>query len=139
MTGVRETWVRHRLAVLLIPVATVAVHQLRYLLAFGSGAGHQLALSGDDYVGALLPGLVLLVLAAVGFGLASLRRAARGQPPAPARRAPSLLVLWAAAATVLLAGYLVQESLEVMLGSAPATVLGQAFGHGGWWVLPAAG
>jgi hypothetical protein len=137
MTGARQTWLRHRLAVLLIPLATVAVHQLRYVFAYGSGAGHELALDGDEYVTALLPGLGMLALAAAVLGTVALWRAARGHP-AIARRVPSLPVLWAVATVVLLGGYLVQESLEVVLGSAHASIIGQAFADGGLWVLPAA-
>ena len=94
MTGARQTWVRHRLAVALMPLATVAVHQLRYVFAYGAGAGHQLVLDGDGYVTALLPGLGLLALAAA--------------------------------------------VLEVVLGSAHTSIIGQAFADGGLWILPAA-
>lgn len=132
-----------------MPLATVAVHQLRYVFAYGSGAGHELALSGDEYVGALLPGFALLALVAVGFGVLSLWRAVHRRrlrsSRAPSRssslsfrRVPSLPVLWAAATLLLLGGYLVQESLEVVLGSAHTSIVGQAFADGGWWVLPAA-
>jgi hypothetical protein len=124
--------------VLLMPVATVLVHQLRYLLAYGPRAGHELAEQGDAYVHSLLPWLVALVLPLfLGALVLALARSARASRSGGARP-PRVSVLWAGAFVALLAGYIVQESLEVALGSAHATVLAQAFGSGGWWAVPAA-
>jgi hypothetical protein len=127
-----------------MPVATVLVHQLRYLLAYGPGAGHELVEQGDAYTRSLVPWLaaVLLPLFLGGLVLAVARSArARGATRAVAAgevSPPRSSVLWAGAFAALLAGYVAQESLEVVLGSAHVTVLAQAFGSGGWWAVPAA-
>jgi hypothetical protein len=129
---------RRRLAVLLLPVATVAVHQLRYLLAYGPHAGRELIAQGDSYVESLLPGMVLLLGVCLGAGLLQLWRVASGRAAASSARPVSLWRLWTIASIGLLAGYAGQEALEVLLGSTHASVLAQAFGDGGWWAAPAA-
>jgi hypothetical protein len=58
----RSTRGRSWLAVLLMPLATALVHQLRYVLAYGPGAAHELAEQGDAYVHSFLPWLVAIVL-----------------------------------------------------------------------------
>jgi hypothetical protein len=134
----RRTRGRTGLAVLLMPLATALVHQLRYVLAYGPRAGHELAEQGDAYVHSLLPWLMAVVLPLFFGALAlALARSARGSAADPARPR-RLPVLWTGAFIALLAGYVLQESLEVTLGSAHATVLSQAFGSGGWWAVPAA-
>lgn len=138
VTKRRDAGSRTGLAVLFMPVATVIVHQLRYLLAYGPRAGRELAEQGDSYVHSLFPwlaGLLPLFLGALVVQLARSASASRSDDPADVVR---FRVLWAGAFVALLAGYLVQESLEVLLGSAHATVLAQAFGSGGWWSVPAA-
>lgn len=128
---------RHWFALLLMPLATVAVHQLRYLLVYGSHAGRALADQGDSYVESLTP--VLGVLLAFALGVLVLQLARASSPsPGGSGRPRRLWILWAGASIALLAGYLVQESMEVVLGSAHTTLLTQAFGGGGWCVLPVA-
>jgi hypothetical protein len=121
-----------------MPVATVLVHQLRYLLAYGPRAGHELAEQGDAYVRSLLPWLAALLLPLfLGAFVLAVARSARAAHHKEARP-PRFTVLCAGAFLALVAGYLVQESLEVALGSAHAAVIAQAFGSGGWWAVPAA-
>jgi len=48
-------------ALALLPLSALGVHQLRYELAFGGDAGHELAAEGHAYLTSLTP---LLVLAA---------------------------------------------------------------------------
>ena len=75
MHAARRGSPRQRFALLLMPVATVAVHQLRYLLAYGSHAGRALADQGDYYVESLTPVLgVLVAIVALGWQLARARR-----------------------------------------------------------------
>jgi hypothetical protein len=138
MPGALKTLGRRRLAVLLLPAATVAVHQLRYLLAYGPNAGRQLIAQGDAYVESLLPGLVLLMAVCAAAGLLQLWRVSRGSGAARPAGHVRLWRLWAIASAALLAAYVGQEALEVMLGSARASVIAQAFGDGGWWAGPAA-
>ncbi len=51
MSGTDTRGVRVAVAALMLPAATVAVHQLRYLLVFGHHAGRALHAQGDSYVG----------------------------------------------------------------------------------------
>jgi hypothetical protein len=137
MPGALKTLGRRRLALALLPVATVAVHQLRYLLAYGADAGHELIAQGDAYIESLLPGLVLLIGACAVAGLLHVWRVASGGTSAGPARRPGLWRLWGCACVALLLAYVGQEALEVLLGSAHASVLAQAFGAGGWWAVPA--
>jgi hypothetical protein len=108
-----------RLAALL-SVGTLGVHQLRYLIGYGGGASHALAVHGHGYLVALAPvlaGVVALALAEL------LSRAARGGASAPGIRP-----LWAAATLALFGVYCVQETIE---GS-------PVLSHCGWVALPLA-
>jgi hypothetical protein len=138
MLGAPQTLGRRRLAMLLLPVATLAVHQLRYVFAYGPDAGRLLVAQGDAYVESLIPGVVLLFGLCVAVGLLQLWRVARGSAAARRTRTISVWRLWAVASVVLFAAYLGQEALEVLLGSAHVSFLAQAFGDSGWWAGPAA-
>ena len=59
----------------LVPAAAVAVHQLRYLLAFGGNAGAELAREGHSYLHSLVPWIMALIGVAAGGFLWSLGRA----------------------------------------------------------------
>jgi hypothetical protein len=50
-----------------LPAGVLAVHQLRYLLAYGARAGHELTAHGDTYVGVAVP----LVIVALGVPVAA--------------------------------------------------------------------
>jgi hypothetical protein len=68
--------------VLVFPAAVFAVHQLCYLLAYGSAAGSELAAHGDRYDG--VAAILAVSLGALSLGLGLLRLAAawrgRGEP-----------------------------------------------------------
>ena len=96
----------------LLGVAALAVHQLRYLLSGHSPGGPEHAYVGPT--GALLAGILVLVLARVVLGRAT--------------RVPPLRRLWPVSASALLAVYCVQETAE---GVAP-------FPHGGLLAVPLA-
>ena len=116
---------RVRLASVLA-VGAFALHQLRYLIAFGGSS----ATEGHRYMSDLLPPLAVLVLAAV---LATLIRGTEGASPSRAPLARRIAVFAAA----LLAIFVGQELLEgLMAGHAtgPAIVLA----NGGWIALPLA-
>lgn len=120
----------------LLPVGALAVHQLRYTLAYGSQASNQLADQGHAYLAALVPWLVLLAAAGLGSFVARLARARRlggGEG-----RAQPFLRLWAATGVGLVAIYSLQELLEGLLASGHPPGLAGIFGHGGWWSLPVA-
>jgi hypothetical protein len=119
---------------LLVPAAALAVHQLRYWLAYGSQANAQLAAQGHSYLHSLAPWTVL----ALGIGATLfLRRLARtlGTGTVEGRSRP-LAALWAVAAGGLFAIYVLQETLESFLASGHPGGISGVLGHGGWWALP---
>ncbi len=120
-----------------VPAAAIAVHQLRYWLAFGSSAGVELQRQGHSYLHSAAPWIVVALAWAAGAFLSSLGRALHGHTTAP-RYGLSLLGLWAVCAISLVAIYSCQEFLEGLLATGhPAGWVG-IFGYGGWWAIPAA-
>ena len=122
---------------LLVPVAALAVHQLRYWLTYGSHANAQLTAQGHSYLHSLAPWTVL----ALGVGVTLfLRRAAAALATGEAGRGsrPSLLALWSLTTAGLIGVYAVQETLESFLVSGHPGGLAGVFGHGGLWAVPAA-
>jgi hypothetical protein len=127
----------HRRSLFLVPLAALVVHQLRYLLAFGSGATHELAAQGHAYLNSVTPWIILV--AAVGFG-GFLRRLAGASALSERHRAHPYrrtLHLWAVAAVGLLVIYVGQEALEALLAPGHPGVAG-IVASGGWWAVPAA-
>jgi hypothetical protein len=120
-----------------VPTAAIAVHQLRYWLAFGSTAGIELQRQGHSYLHSVAPWIVVALAWAVGAFLSALGRAMHGQTSVP-RYGLSLIALWAICATSLVVIYSGQELLEGLLATGhPAGLVG-IFGYGGWWAVPAA-
>ncbi len=122
---------------LLIPAASLVVHQLRYTLAYGSRANAELAAQGHSYLYSLTPWFVL----ALGVGLALfLRRAAHALRTGEAGVFTRLssLTLWLLAWTGLVAIYATQELLEELLASGHPGGVGGVVGHGGLWAVPVA-
>jgi hypothetical protein len=122
---------------LLLPAASVAVHELRYVLAAGGHARVILERQGHAYLHSLLPWIVLLAAAAVGSFLWALGRAFAGQRTIP-RYAMSLGLLWMLCTACLLVIFVAQELLEGLLAGGHPAGLAGVFGYGGWWALPAA-
>lgn len=121
----------------LVPPAAFAVHQLRYLLAFGGDAGAQLGQTGHSYLHSAVPWVVLLVGLAAGGFLWALGRAFAGRRSS-SRRSVSFAVLWLACSAALVAIFATQELLEGLFATGhPAGLVG-VFGYGGWWAVPAA-
>jgi hypothetical protein len=134
----RRRAIRYGLArAAVVPIAAFAVHQLRYLLAFGAGAGAELQRQGHSYLHSVVPWLVLAIALSAGAFLSSLGRALSGQTTVP-RYGLSLIGLWLTCGASLLAIYTCQEFLEGLFATGhPAGVAG-VFGYGGWWAIPAA-
>ena len=124
-------------SVALLPAAAFAVHQLRFLFAFGSGAGAELQRTGHSYLHSLVPWIVLLVALTVGGFLRAAGRALAGQRSLP-RYALSLTGLWALCAVALIAIYVAQEFLEGLFATGHPAGLAGIFAYGGWWSIPAA-
>jgi hypothetical protein len=121
----------------LLPAAAFAVHQLRFMLAFGGGAGAALHRSGHAYLHSLAPWLVALLALAAGWLLRALGRAFAGQRSLP-RYVISLSALWLACSVALVAIFVTQEFLEGLFATGHPTGLAGIFGYGGWWAIPVA-
>lgn len=115
----------------LLSAGALAVHQLRYSLAFGGRADHALASQGHGYLGWLVP--VVVGGAVLGFAL-WLGRIAAGAVAARGSRQR----VWAGAAAALISVYVLQESIEGLLAPGHPHGLAGVFGHGGWIALPLA-
>ena len=121
----------------LVPAGAFAVHQLRFMLAFGSSAGMELTRQGHSYLHSLVPWIVSLLAVAIGGFLWGLGRALRGQVSIP-RYTLSLAALWIVCSACLVGIYIVQEFLEGLFATGhPAGLVG-IFGYGGWWSIPVA-
>src|ERR1700742_2173174 len=77
-----------------MPAAVLTVHQLRFVLAFGSGSGQELEKEGHQYLSALAAPIAMSVAIVVGLFFARLAVAWRGgggggrRPAGRARRGP---------------------------------------------------
>jgi hypothetical protein len=120
-----------------VPIAAFAVHQLRYLLAYGAGASAELQRQGHSYLHSVVPWLVLALGLSAGGFLSSLGRAMSGQRSVP-RYGLSLIGLWLTCSVCLVAIYACQEFLEGLLAVGHPAGLAGIFGYGGWWAIPAA-
>ena len=123
--------------VALLPAAALVVHQLRYLLAYGSAAGMELQRQGHSYLHSVVPWIVLVVALAVGGFLRALGRAFSGHASL-SRFTVSFTALWFACAVALIAIYSCQEFLEGLFATGHPAGLAGIFGFGGWWAIPAA-
>jgi hypothetical protein len=120
----------------LLPLAALAVHQLRYGLAFGADAQERLALEGHGYLGSLEAVAVMLCAVAFGSFLTRLAGAWCGKPGDAGGRRHGTLKLWAAAALALVVIYSGQELLEGMLAAGHPPGVEGVLGHGGWLMTP---
>lgn len=117
--------------------AAFAVHQLRYMLAFGASADAELRRSGHTYLHSVAPWLALVLALVVGGFLRLFGRTLAGQTTLP-RYTLSLAGMWLACTGGLLAVFICQEALEgIVIAGHPAGLAG-IFGYGGWWAIPAA-
>ena len=116
----------------LIALGALAVHQLRYLAAYGGGAGSALGAQGHAYLAALVPPLVIAGASAV---LGTLVAAALDSPHVqPRRRAAG----WGFCAAALLAVFAAQELAEGMLAAGHPAGAAALLAHGGWVAAPIA-
>jgi hypothetical protein len=120
-------------AAALIAVAELAVHQLRYLLAFGGGTGEQLAHQGHSYLAGAAPVLAALAISTVAAGI--LRAALRGRRPIQSASTARRAALFALA---ILAVYIAQESVEGLLAPGHPAGAAALLAHGGLLALPLA-
>src|SRR5438445_9479754 len=114
-------------AATLVAVAAIALHQLRYAIAFGHRGVAVEALQGHGYLGIAMP--LLAAVAGVALALTIWRRASGAGEIAP--RA-TWARTWAALSAVLLAVYVLQELAEGALDPSHPAGLAGALGGGGW-------
>lgn len=120
---------RFRLAALLAAGA-LAVHELRYALAFGDHAGREASAQGHAYLAVLLPVVVVAALFAAAQALLRFAGA-----PASGPRGRRFTRLWLGCTVALVAAYCGQELIEGLLAAGhPAGVAG-VLEHGGWIAL----
>jgi hypothetical protein len=139
MAGLRQPGVSpQRVAPLAVmPAAAVAVHQLRYWLAFHGMARIELARQGHAYLHSAAPWIALLAAVSVGAFLRGLGDALGGRRSLSRHTLP-FLTLWGVCVAALLAIYMAQEALEGLMATGHPTGWAGIFGYGGWWSIPAA-
>ena len=123
--------------VALLPAAALAVHQLRYLLAYGSAAEMELQRQGHSYLHSVVPWIVLVLALVVGGFLYALGRTFSGHTSL-SRFGLSFSALWLACTVALVSIYCCQEFLEGLFATGHPGGLVGIFGFGGWWAIPAA-
>lgn len=104
---------------------SAAVHELRYVIGYGSDASHALAAHPHGYLSIALPGVVtalVIGMVAVAMRALGMRGAGTASRRGSAGAAHSLIRLWIACALALASIFAIQETLE---GSG-------AVAHGGW-------
>jgi hypothetical protein len=121
---------RLRLAAILA-LGAFALHQLRYLIAFGDSSSAELARQGHGYMADALPVMAVFGLSAL---LATMMRARSGAGlvRAPLHRRTSIFSL------ALLSIYAIQESLEGMLAAGHPGGVAAVLAAGGWVAIPLA-
>jgi len=115
----------------LIALAALAVHQLRYLLAFGSDAHTELLRQGHAYLFQSLPVLIGFGISAIAAGL--VRAVLRGPAGAAIESHRLRALLYA---TSIAAVFAVQETAEGLLFAGHAGGIAAVFAAGGWLALP---
>jgi hypothetical protein len=123
-------------ALALLPLSALGVHQLRYELAFGGDAGHELAAQGHAYLTSLTPVFVLTAALAAAELLTRFARAWHGGDGS-GRRTPLPAVALAVAMSLVLI-YVGQELLEGLFATGHPSGLMGVFGNGGWLSVPVA-
>lgn len=119
------------LAAALLPPAALAVHELRYRLAFGDETGSAVAAHGHGHLAIIAPIVALLCAAGCARLLLCVARGATDVAPRVA-----LPRMWAACAVALLAVYGGQELLEGALSPGHAAGLDAILAGRGWLALP---
>lgn len=123
--------------VALMPAGAAAVHELRYLLAYGSHASLALQQQGHAYLHSLVPWIILSLALVLGGFARALGRACAGER-SWSRYSISLVGLWLVCTASLLVIYAGQETLEGLFATGHPVGWAGVFGFGGWWAIPAA-
>jgi hypothetical protein len=121
---------RLRLAAILV-LGAFALHQLRYLIAYGGSSSSELARQGHAYMAGAAPILVVFGVSAL---LATLLRGSRGAELARASFTSRLAVFAVSLFTI----YALQESTEGLLAVGHPDGIAALLANGGWVALPLA-
>jgi hypothetical protein len=115
-----------------IALGAFVLHQLRYLVGYGDGAGAALGAQGHAYLEAILPLMIVFATSSlVGTFVAAAFLAPR---TTAARRSAG----WAFCAAALLVVFGLQETVEGLLFTGHPGGLSAVLGHGGWVAIPIA-
>jgi hypothetical protein len=120
----------------LLTSAALALHELRYLIAYGHQSQRALAEQGHAYLNVVHVLAGALLALAAGALLARVVKA--GRTGVGEASPPSFAALWVGASLALVAIYSGQELLEGLLSSGHPAGLGALTAHGGLVVLPLA-
>jgi hypothetical protein len=118
----------------LIALAALAVHQLRYLLAYGTDTHEELLRQGHAYLFQVVPILIGFCVATLAATL--VRATLSPTPDRAATASPPLRVL--AYAVAIAAVFSVQETTEGLLFAGHGSGIAALLGAGGWLALPLA-
>ena len=123
-------------AAVLIVVAALVLHELRYLIGYGELSGEAIGSPGHAYLPVAAAGAAGLLALALGQLVAAVSRAVR---TGAGERGPGPLApVWAASTAALLLTYGGQELVEGVLATGHPAGLGSLAGNGGLVVLPLA-
>ena len=115
----------------LLLVGALAVHWLRYWLAYGAHAPDELHSQGHGYLVELLPPLIALAAASLA-GAAVIRLLGRFRDTRSGSQASPVVGY----ALALFAVFAAQELSEGLLSPSHPAGLDALFAGGGWWALP---
>jgi hypothetical protein len=119
----------------LIAVAVLVLHELRYLIGYGSDAAEVLSLQGHGYLPSAAVVVALLLALGMGQLLLAFRRALQSATASPA---PPFGLLWLASVSALLTVYCGQELLEGFLSAGHPNGLAALAAEQGWSAVPLA-
>jgi hypothetical protein len=112
----------------------MAVHELRYLLAYGGDSGRALSEQGHGYLPLVVAAAVVLVGLAAGQLMRAVGRARR--TGAAEGDAPGFAAAWLLSAVALIVIFALQESLEGSFSAGHPAGIAALTGHGGLVALP---
>ena len=115
----------------ILALGAFALHQLRYLLAYGGSSSTELAHQGHGYMAGAVPVLVVFGVSAL---IATLVRGGKGAELARASFARRVTTF----ALALLTIYAIQESTEGLLAAGHPGGIAALLANGGWLALPLA-
>lgn len=121
----------------LMPAGAVSVHELRYLLAYGSHASVALQHQGHAYLHSLVPWIAVSLGLGLGGFARALGRAWSGER-SWSHYSISLAGLWLVCTASLVVIYAGQEAFEALFATGHPVGWAGIFGFGGWWAIPAA-